>query len=613
MNHFQKRLSLLLALLLMLSAFSACGQKAEPAATEAVPAETAAATEAAAVAETEAPAEEEPSSDIYSVGDKIDDFTITTYDGTEVSLYKVLEEKDMVLLNLWATWCGPCGQEFPAMQEAYAQYQDKVGIIALSTSEADTNEMLAEYAQEKGMTFFVGKDTVEMGRRMNAIYIPTSIVVDRFGTICLIESGSMPDPEIFKNVFNVFTAENYAESIFMPTMVAELPTAEPADPAQLNEALNDEGGDLVFTNASNPFYWPMTVEQKDGRMVAAASNGDSLGSMAVVETQLEAKAGDVLVMEYKFLSESHNSQMIVNVDGKDVKVSSLDKDWTTYAYQFEEDGNHQISVSFKRSSYDDGGIECMWIDSIRLISGDEAKAAVANKVQYPVAEEIRFELLNENVEVAAIVLEETNELALTAPVCEDPMLRIAVALDETMDPETAYVLDYANNAYPLTDFVTEDGYVVEIPNGDPTANLSSAVFLHCNGGEITNMLIYVNMEQAGVYAKLLGELNNMNFVAVPWDESMAVEEEEPQGDGTYTVTYVDQNGDPVPGVMCQVCDEATCQVFVSDASGVCQFTLPVGIYEIHTLKVPEGYEGDTTTITEAPVGGGELSFTLTKK
>ena len=48
------------------------------------------------------------------------------------------------------------------------------------------------------------------------------------------------------------------------------------------------------------------------------------------------------------------------------------------------------------------------------------------------------------------------------------------------------------------------------------------------------------------------------------------------------------------------------------AKFVCQFRLPADFYEIHTLKVPAGYEGDTITITEAPVGGGELSVTLTK-
>lgn len=334
--------------------------------------------------ETQSSAGEADSEYYYHVGDKIDDFTITTYDGKKVSLYEVLEEKEMVLLNLWATWCDPCVAEFPAMQEAYGQYRDKVEIIALSGYEADTDEVLAEYVQEKGMTFFVGKDTVNLRERMKAEFIPTSIVVDRFGTICLIESGGMPDPEIFTHVFEIYTAEDYTEPVFMPTMLAELPTAQPADPAQLNEALNAEGGDLVFTNSPDRFYWPMTVEQKDGR-------------------------------------------------------------------------------------------EGMWIDSIRLISDDEAEKAVANKIQYPVAEETRLELVNENVEAAAIVLEGTNQAVLMAPICPDPVLRIAVALDETVDPETAFVVDCANNAYPLTEFVTEDGYLLEIPNENPSA------YLHCGG------------------------------------------------------------------------------------------------------------------------------------
>ena len=498
------------------------------------------------------------------------------------------------------------------MQEAYEQYQDKVEIIALSISPMDNDEILAAYVQEKGMTFPVGMDTVNMGERMNAIYVPTSVVVDRFGTICLMESGGMPDPAIFTHVFEIYTAEDYTESVFMPTMIAELPTAQPADPAQLKEALNGEGGNLVFTNASNPFTWPMTVEQKDGRMVAAASNVDSAGSQAVVETQVDAKAGDVLVMDYKFMSGNHTSSMTVTVDKQNVFASSMDKDWTTYAYRFEEDGNHQISVSFNRDFDENNGSEGMWIDSIRLISGDEAEAAMANKIQYPVAEETRMELLNETKADAAIILVETNELGLVAPICPDPVLRVAVTLDETMDPETAYVVDFAKNVYPLTEFATEDGYLLEIPNENPSAYLHSAVILHCNGTQMNDILIFADLEQAGRYAKRVGELNDLSLEAVLWDESMTVEEEEPAGDGTYTVTYVDQNGDPVPGVMCQVCDEATCQVFVSDANGVCQFTLPAGAYEIHTLKVPAGYEGDTTTITEAPVGGGELSFTLTK-
>ena len=607
MNPFKKYLSLLLVLSLVLSAFSACGKKAEPAATEAAPAETT----ADVVAETEAPAEEIVSDGHYHVGDKIDDFTVTTFDGKEVTLYEVLEEKDMVLLNLWATFCIPCGQEFPPMQEAYAQYQDKVEIIALSTDPTDSDEVLAEYVQKKGMTFPVTRDTVGLQGRILSNGIPTSIVVDRFGTICVIQAGNATDPSVFTNVFDIYTAEDYTESVFMPNLHAKLPEVQPADPAQLNGALNGEGGNLVFTNDSNPFIWPMTVEEKDGRTVASASNVDVPWSQAVVETQVEAKAGEALAMDYKLSSDYSLSVLRITVDDVDVKVTNLQQDWNTFAYQFEESGAHKVTVRFERSINENEGKEGLWIDSIRLISGDEAAEIQANKPKYPVSDELRFELLNENVEIAAIVMEETGDLLLTAPICKDPVLRIAVELDETMDPESAYVSDFAGKVYPLASFVNGDGYLVEIPHENTSGYRNSTAVLYCNGVQAAQCLIFADLEQADVMAQEIAVLAGLPLKAALWDESMVLPEM-PQGDGTYTVTYVDQNGDPVPGVMCQVCDESTCQVFVSDENGVCEFTLAVGTYEIHTLKVPAGYEGDTTTVTEAPMGGGELSFTLTK-
>ena len=86
-------------------------------------------------------------------GTRCPDFTFTTYDGKEYNLYDTLAEKDMVLLNLWATWCGPCQSEFPAMTEAYEQYKDKVEVFALSVEPTDTDDVLASYVASMGMTF----------------------------------------------------------------------------------------------------------------------------------------------------------------------------------------------------------------------------------------------------------------------------------------------------------------------------------------------------------------------------------------------------------------------------------------------------------------------------
>ncbi len=606
MNHFKKFLSLFLALIFILSVFSACGKKNAPVAAATVPAET----QAAVSAETEVSPEQETSAGYYQIGDKMEDFTITTYDGKEVSLYKVLEQKEMVLLNLWASWCGPCGAEFPAMQEAYEQYQDKVEIIALSTEVTDTDEVLATYAQGKGMTFCVARDTAGVDARFDHMYIPTSVVVDRFGTICLVEEGGMPDPAVFANLFELYTGEDYTESLFPTSILAEMPTVQPSDPAALKEALNGEGGTLEFTNSSNPFHWPMTVEQKDGRTVVAATNVHSYLSKAVVETQVDVKAGDVLVLEYKMDNDSSCGFMGLELDAELVKKSTMSRDWGTYAYQFEEAGNHQIRISFDVSGIDEEGKTNLWIDSIRVVSGDEAAKALENNPKYPVGEQIQLQLLNEDVKYGYLYSESYPDMKDLVYFCADPTLRLLVTLDETLDPETVYLEDGKRIKYFVASCATEEGYVVEIPNCTPE-DVIGAASLCCDDVVYASIAVVLSEDQL---ARTVDLLTAHDGVAYKWEYTdEPVNAQIITGDVTYTVTYVDQNGNPVPGVMCQVCDEATCQVFVSDADGVCQFTLPAKAYEIHTLKVPAGYEGDTNTITNAPVQGGDLTFTLTKK
>ena len=607
MNLCKKYLAVLLSLALVLSVFSACGKQEIAAATEAAPTQV----QETAPADTLASTEPAVSAGYYQIGDKIEDFTITTYDGREVSLYKVLEEKKMVLLNFWATWCGPCGMEFPAMQEAYEQYQDKMEIIAMSIEPTDSDEVLAGYVQEKGMTFCVARDAIGLNSRFQFSGIPTSIVVDRFGTICLLEEGAMPDSAVFTNLFDVYTAEDYPQSIILPSMLSEQPTVQPADPAQLNEALNDEGGTLVFTNASNPYYWPMTVEQKDGRTVVTASNAASPVSKAVVETQVDVNAGDVLVMEYKLASENYTNVMSVEVDGKVVKKIFVAKDWETYAYQFEEGGSHKVSVCFEVDRQPVAADEGVWIDSIRTVTGDEALQTLAANPQYPVGEKNNIQLLNENVTEAYIYDEADPSVTEPMHFCPDSTLRLMITLDETVDPENACLENVmTGDVYPLVPYAVEDGYLVEMPNATAEEYLSS-VIVYSDGAPVMGMNISLSEEACTQYFDMIREYTGQSLVWKYCDDSMAAQTA--SGDVTYTVTYVDQNGDPVPGVMCQVCDENMCQVFTSDANGICKFTLPAKSYEIHTLKIPAGYEGDTTTITNAPAQGGELTFTLTKQ
>ena len=72
-------------------------------------------------------------------GQKVPEFALANYDGNEVELYDLLGEKDLVLIDFWASWCGPCIADFPELKKLHAAYTDEdfeiVGVSIDSTME----------------------------------------------------------------------------------------------------------------------------------------------------------------------------------------------------------------------------------------------------------------------------------------------------------------------------------------------------------------------------------------------------------------------------------------------------------------------------------------------
>ena len=111
-------------------------------------------------------------------------FTLKDMHGKNVRLadYK----GKVILLNFWATWCGPCKTEIPAFVELYDQYKDQ-GFVVLGVSTDDEPEMLREYAASMKMNYpvLVGRDKEEILDAWGPIYaIPTTFFVGRDGSVC---------------------------------------------------------------------------------------------------------------------------------------------------------------------------------------------------------------------------------------------------------------------------------------------------------------------------------------------------------------------------------------------------------------------------------------------
>lgn len=566
----------------------------------------------------------------YSLGDQVQDFTFTTYDGQEINLYDVLQEKKAVMINIWATWCGPCRNEFPFMEEAYKQYQDQIEIFALSCEPTDTDDVLAKFAADMGLTFKIGQDPVDFLYALGVGSIPTTLMVDRFGTICFIESGAQTSVSAFMRLFDAFIGDDYTESVLYDKLPPMKPNVMPSTEAELALALNVDGGDIVFSNDTGTYSWPMVVGEKDGRSVVISSNQGAVSSESLVNATVTAKEGDALAVTFKVSSEAGYDLMQLRVNGKVVKSFGGEKDWMTYAYPFPADGDYAVSIVYANDAASSAGANTLWVDSVALLSGDEAAGAVAKNPVYPIGEAVAITVQNP----AAREIVFTDPTGMIASyygngpffIVPDDEVVFNFDLAAEYDPESAIVgFNYDGRTYALTECIV-DGCFTAVSGGDSLATTGycdSTVILYPDPTNIYlgKTLTYFK-DEANVNA-FLAELTSDragtvkgSWAYVDAEESAAVERREENASASSESAYIfrceDQHGNPVAGVMLQVCDAETCQVLMTNADGVCELTAVPYAWEVHILKAPEGYTADSTGVVLAPVEGGELLFTLTK-
>jgi thiol-disulfide isomerase/thioredoxin len=95
----------------------------------------------------------------------------------------------VVLLNFWATWCGPCREEIPEMIALQAQYKDSLQVIGISEDE-DPPDKVEKFAKKMGMNYPVAMATPELERGYGVIAaLPTTFVIDPQGRVMQKHEG----------------------------------------------------------------------------------------------------------------------------------------------------------------------------------------------------------------------------------------------------------------------------------------------------------------------------------------------------------------------------------------------------------------------------------------
>jgi thiol-disulfide isomerase/thioredoxin len=95
----------------------------------------------------------------------------------------------VVLLNFWATWCGPCKEEIPSFVELYDKYKDQ-GLVILGVSIDDTPEQLRSFTKEWHMQYPIAQMQTDIEDAYGPFYgVPTSFIIARDGSICTKHLG----------------------------------------------------------------------------------------------------------------------------------------------------------------------------------------------------------------------------------------------------------------------------------------------------------------------------------------------------------------------------------------------------------------------------------------
>jgi thiol-disulfide isomerase/thioredoxin len=171
------RYTVLLVTALAVLVISSCSRK--PATAAATPTAAPSAVSPAALAvQVKAAGLDVPNTELSSI-----DFSLEALDGKKVALSSFRGK--VVLLSFWATWCGPCKQEMPAMQKLYQKLRGK-GLEVVAVDMMEDKATVAAFVKTSGYTFPVLLDkTGEVGgnRLYAARAIPTNYVIDKAGRI----------------------------------------------------------------------------------------------------------------------------------------------------------------------------------------------------------------------------------------------------------------------------------------------------------------------------------------------------------------------------------------------------------------------------------------------
>jgi cytochrome c biogenesis protein CcmG, thiol:disulfide interchange protein DsbE len=152
-----------------------------------------------------------PAPDRAVVGQRAPDYALRKLpQGDSISL-RTAYKGHVTLINIWATWCGPCRKEMPSIERLYTAYQARgFRVAAVSIDEGDDSAVTA-YGRDMSLTFDMLHDqSGNIQQAYQTIGVPQSFLIDRDGRVAYTSLGAdeWDSPEMRQRVEQLLTVGN---------------------------------------------------------------------------------------------------------------------------------------------------------------------------------------------------------------------------------------------------------------------------------------------------------------------------------------------------------------------------------------------------------------------
>lgn len=132
-------------------------------------------------------------------------FTVYDLDGNEVNLTDFFGKP--IIVNFWASWCGPCKMEMPDFNEAYQTYKNDITFLMVNMTDGsrETVEKASTFIEESGYTFPVYYDT-EYGAAItySVSSLPTTYFIDADGYLIAHARGAIDSSTLQKGIDMIY-------------------------------------------------------------------------------------------------------------------------------------------------------------------------------------------------------------------------------------------------------------------------------------------------------------------------------------------------------------------------------------------------------------------------